>query len=137
MSDKAAFHEALAQLTEDAGQRALVQLVGAVVTLLGRTAGQDNTDTGALVNYLYTALLHGDGGPATLATAVSRYASWQEDVCARMPLIPARREGDAGEPQLEYTARDLYFELSELRAGFRDELAQLRHEMQHLQQHRH
>ena len=96
-----------------------------------------NTDTGALVNYLYTTLLHGDGGPATLATAVSRYASWQEDVCARMPLIPARREGDAGEPQLEYTARDLYFELSELRAGFRDELAQLRHEMQHLQQHRH
>ena len=127
----------LRDLTDDAGQRALVQLVGAVVTLLGRTAGQDNTDTGALVNYLYTALLHGDGGPATLATAVSRYASWQEGVCARMPLIPARREGDAGEPQLEYTARDLYFELSELRAGFRDELAQLRHEMQHLQQHRH
>lgn len=33
----------LRDLTDDAGQRALVQLVGAVVTLLGRTAGQDST----------------------------------------------------------------------------------------------
>ena len=127
----------LSDLTEEVGQRALVQLLGAVVTLLERTASQDDAATSALVNFLYAALLRGDGGAKTLAEAIGRYAGWQEGVCSRLPRIPAQREKDEVEPQLEYTARDLYFELSELRAGFRDEFARLRHEVQHLQQHRH
>ena len=129
--------EALAQLTEDAGQRALVQLLGAVVNLLGRTAGQADTASAALVNYLYERLLRGDGTAPTLATAIGRYAAWQQEVCARLPLLPARGEGATADTPVEYTAGDLYAELAELRAGFRDELARLRHEIAHLQRHQH
>lgn len=129
--------EALAQLTEDAGQRALVQLLGAVVNLLGRTAGQADTASAALVNYLYERLLRGDGTAPTLATAIGRYAAWQQEVCARLPLLPGQGEGATADTPVEYTAGDLYAELAELRAGFRDELARLRHEIAHLQRHQH
>jgi hypothetical protein len=58
-------------------------------------------------------------------------------VCARLPLLPARGEGATADTPVEYTAGDLYAELAELRAGFRDELARLRHEIEHLQRHQH
>jgi pilus assembly protein FimV len=127
----------LAELTEDAGQRALVQLLGAVVSLLGRTAGDNDAASNALVNYLYERLLRGDGTATTLATAIGRYAAWQQEVCARLPLLPVRGEGATADTPVEYTAGDLYAELAELRAGFRDELARLRHEIEHLQRHQH
>ncbi len=110
--------------------RSLAGLLNSTVSLLGRTAGKDKTETEKLINYLYEQLLRKEVGPDILPEAVNRFTGWMRSLCATMPMIPERR-GEAEEPRFEYTAKELYFELAELRASIRDELAKLRHEMHH------
>ena len=110
--------------------RSLAQLLNSTISLLGRTAGKDKTETEKLVNFLYEQLLHKEINANTVPEAVSRFAGWMQNLCATMPLVPEKTDEER-EPHFEYTAKELYFELSELRASFRDELAKLRHEMHH------
>ncbi len=110
--------------------RSLAQLLNSTVSLLGRTAGKDKTETEKLVNFLYEQLLHKEINANAVTEAVSRFAGWMQNLCATMPLVP-EKTGEEREPRFEYTAKELYFELSEMRASFREELAKLRHEMHH------
>ncbi len=112
-------------------QQALVQLLNAAVGLLGRTSKRNDADTERLFNYLYENIVKPQGQQDILPQAVNRYAEWMQRVCATMPLIPAVGESEGKEPHFEYTARELYFELSELRSNVREEFAKLRHEMHH------
>jgi pilus assembly protein FimV len=113
-----------------AEQRSLAGLLNSTVSLLGRTAGKDKTETEKLINYLYESLARKGTDAGSVPEAVSRFTEWMRNLCATMPMIP-ERSGAAEEPRFEYTARELYFELAELRASIRDELAKLRHEMHH------
>ena len=122
--------DSLQQQAASPEHRSLAQLLNSTVSLLGRTAGKDKTETEKLVNYLYEQLRHKEINASAVPEAVSRFSLWMQNLCATMPLVP-EKAGEEREPRFEYTAKELYFELSELRASFRDELAKLRHEMHH------
>lgn len=112
------------------GPQALLQLLNSVISLLIRLPRKDDAATEKLVNYLYQHLLEGQFRPEILPEAVTRFTAWLQDASAIMPLVPTET-GKATEPHFEYTAKELYFELSELRAHIREEFKKLRHEMHH------
>jgi pilus assembly protein FimV len=114
-------------------QQALLQLLESVVTMLVRLPTKDAAATEKLVNYLYEHLLQEHCSPETLAEAVGRFTSWLQQAGAIMPLIPAVSGGPEQEPQFAYTAKELYFELSEMRTHIREEFKKLRHELHHHQ----
>ena len=112
------------------GPQALLQLLNSVISLLVRLPKKDDAATEKLVNFLYQHLLDGQDRPEILPEAVTRFTAWLQDASAIMPLVPTET-GQAIEPHFEYTAKELYFELSELRAHIREEFTKLRHEMHH------
>jgi pilus assembly protein FimV len=84
------------------------------------------------VNYLYEQLLERECRPEVLTTAVLRFTTWLQQASALMPLVPAAAAQDEdNEPHFAYSAKELYFELAELRAHIKDEFAKLRHEIHH------
>lgn len=114
-------------------QQALLQLLESIVTMLVRLPTKDAAATEKLVNYLYEHLLQEHCSPETLAEAVGRFTSWLQQAGAIMPLIPTVSGGPEQEPQFAYTAKELYFELSEMRTHIREEFKKLRHELHHHQ----
>jgi len=122
----------LKQTELSAVQQSLVQLLDAVVTMLVRLPTKDDGATEKLVNYLYEQLIttH-DHQPDVLPEAISRFTAWLRQASAIMPVVPAASGDQEREPQFAYTAKELYFELSELRTHIREEFAKLRHELHH------
>jgi len=112
------------------GPRALLQLLNSVLSLLVRLPKKDDAATEKLVNYLYQHLLEGQYRPEILPEAINRFTGWLQEASAIMPLVPTETN-QTTEPHFEYTAKELYFELSELRSHIREEFAKLRHEMHH------
>jgi pilus assembly protein FimV len=111
-------------------QQSLVQLLDSVIILLVRMPNKDDAATEKLVNYLYECLFAGQSNSEMVTEAVSRYTNWLQQACSVMPLVPTPTS-HVQEPQFAYTAKELYFELSELRAHIKKEFAALRHEMHH------
>lgn len=115
--------------------KALAQLLQSVLTMLSRLPAKSEGDTEKLVNYLYEQLLVEHMEPTVLVTAIGRFSRWLQQAGALMPLVPSTAERENGdqqqEPQFHYTAKELYFELAELRLHMQEEFAQLRHQMKH------
>jgi len=111
-------------------QKPLVQLLESVITLLTKLSSHNEAATEKLINYLYEQLIAGHSNVEILPTAINRFTDWLLQVSITMPSIPALSD-QTQEAQFAYTAKELYFELTELRAHIRDEFAQLRHEIHH------
>lgn len=131
LAEAAALVAPLKQTGLSAEQLALVQLLDAVITMLVRLPTKDAAETEKLVNYLYGLLLAEHCPPSALPEAVVRYTAWLQHASTIMPVVPVAA-GQDQDAQYAYTAKELYFELSELRAHIREEFAKLRHEMHHL-----
>jgi len=130
IAESATVVAALKQAGLSAVQQSLVQLLESVITMLIRLPTKNDAATEKLVNYLYEQLLAEHGQPDVLPEAISRFTAWMQQASAIMPVVPAASD-EGREPQFAYTAKELYFELSELRAHIREEFAKLRHEMHH------
>lgn len=130
IAESASVVAALKQAGLSAEQQSLVQLLESVITMLVRLPTKNGAATEKLVNYLYEQLIAEHGQPEVLPEAVSRFTVWLQQASAIMPVVPAA-SGQEHEPQFAYTAKELYFELSELRAHIREEFDKLRHEMHH------
>ncbi len=131
LAEAAALVAPLKQTGLSAEQLALVQLLDAVITMLVRLPTKDAAETEKLVNYLYGLLLAEHCPPRVLPEAVVRYTAWLQQASTIMPVVPVAA-GQDQDAQYAYTAKELYFELSELRTHIREEFAKLRHEMHHL-----
>lgn len=130
IAESATVVAALKQAGLSAVQQSLVQLLESVITMLVRLPTKNDASTEKLVNYLYEQLLAEHAQPDVLLEAVSRFTTWLQQASAIMPVVPAASDQEH-EPQFAYTAKELYFELSELRAHIRQEFDKLRHEMHH------
>lgn len=130
IAESATMVAALKQAGLSAVQQSLVQLLESVITMLVRLPTKNGAATEKLVNYLYEQLIAEHGQPDILPEAVSRFTAWLQQASAIMPVVPAASDQEH-EPQFAYTAKELYFELSELRAHIRQEFDKLRHEMHH------
>ena len=111
--------------------KALAQLMQSVVTLLPRQPAKTEDNTEQPINYLYEQLMSEQQDPAVLVTAIGRFNSWLQEAGALMPLVPAAGDDDGNEPQFHYTAKELYFELAQLRLYMNDEFAKIRHHLKH------
>ena len=120
----------LKQMDLPATQLALIQLLESVLTLLIRLPTREAVATEKLVNYLYEQLITEHGQLDVLVQAIGRFTAWLQQAGTILPMAP-----DAGDQGQEsggtYTAKELYFELAELRFQIRDEFAKLRHEFHH------
>jgi len=120
----------LNNLELSSGQQTLAQLLNSVISLLVRLPKRNEDATEKLVNYLYEHLLEDQCQPEILLEAVNRFTAWLLDTFAIMPPVQTD-SGQENEPHFEYTAKELYFELSELRGHINEEFAKLRHELHH------
>jgi pilus assembly protein FimV len=115
--------------------QALTQLLHSVVTMLKRLPAKDASETEKLVNYLYHQLNQESVQPSELVEAIGRFSRWLQQAGSLLPLVPSTTEPENGgqpqEPQFHYTAKELYFELAELRSHMKEEFAKLRHEIHH------
>jgi pilus assembly protein FimV len=130
IAESAAMIATLKQAELSTGQQSLVQLLDAVLTMLVRLPTKDGAATEKLVNYLYEQLIAEHGQPDLLPEAIARFTAWLHQASTIMPVVPTASDQER-DPQFAYTAKELYFELSELRAHIREEFAKLRHEMHH------
>ncbi len=123
----------LLQSGVSAEHRAVGQLLQSVLTMLARLPAKDEDDTERLVNYLYEQLLSHTLQPAVLVEAIAIYSTWLQQASSLMPLVPsaAGQKNESTDPQYHYTAKELYFELAELRLHMKEEFAKIRHELQH------
>jgi pilus assembly protein FimV len=128
----------LASLQQDhlSGEHgALAQLLQSVVTMLNRLPTKEDAETEKLVNFLYEQLIQDTIGPTALTDAIGRFSRWLQQAGSLMPLVPSTVSGEKDEqpqePHFHYTAKELYFELAELRLHMKEEFAKLRHEMHH------
>jgi len=110
-------------------QHSLVQMLETTLTLLVRLPTKEHAATEKLVNYLYEQLIAGQTD--ALPEVIGRFTAWLLEASRIMPVMPVAGEQQL-EPQYNYTAKELYLELSELRTYMREEFAKLQHEMQHL-----
>ncbi len=130
LAESAAMIAAFKQADLSPAQHSLVQLLDSTLTLLVRLPTKDHAATEKLVNYLYGQLRAGEPRAEVLAEAIGRFTSWMQEAGKIMPVVPAAGE-QQHEPEYTYTAKELYFELSELRSYMREEFAKLQHDMQH------
>jgi hypothetical protein len=118
---------ALLDLDLPAEQRALVQLLQTVLGQLPSAPQTMTADTERLVNYLYQHLREKTCAPHVLPKAVDLFCRWHQQVRTAIPapasVVAAMAKDEA------YTARELYAELTELKAGIQEEFARLRQEM--------
>jgi len=114
-------------------QQAMAQLLNSVIAMLMRLPAKSDAATEKLVNYLYEQLLLASCPAEALPEAISRFTAWLQQASAVMPLVPAATDAaDASrQPQFAYTAKELYFELSELRLNIKEEFSKLRHDLHH------
>nr|WP_321468291.1 hypothetical protein [uncultured Desulfobulbus sp.] len=114
--------------------KALTQLLQSVVTMLSRLPAKSEAETEKLINYLYEQLLADTLAPSVLITAVDKFNRWMQAASALMPLVPTveQQEDEAVPgPQFNYTAKELYFELAQLRLYMNEEFSKIRHHLQH------
>ncbi|MGE4560311.1 MAG: hypothetical protein AB7E77_08920, partial [Desulfobulbus sp.] len=114
--------------------KALAQLLQSVLAMLSRLPAKSETDTEKLVNYLYEQLLVENLEPTVLIAAISRFSHWLQQAGSLMPMVPSADQTgtlEQQEPQFHYTAKELYFELAELRHFMNDEFSKLRHHLKH------
>ena len=130
IAESATMVAALKQAGLSAAQQSLVQLLESVITMLVRLPTKNSAATEKLVNYLYEQLIAEHGQPDVLPEAIGRFTAWLQQASTIMPVVPAASDQEH-EPQFAYTAKELYFELSALRAHIREEFDKLRHEMHH------
>ena len=123
--------EALNDIGLSAEHQSLLQMLQSVISLLARLPARDGAATEKLVNYIYEQLLQETCRPEALTTAVQRFTTWLQEATALMPQVPAAADAAVDSSQFAYTAQELYFELTELRAHIKEEFAKLRHEMHH------
>jgi len=124
--------ETLLEQSPSNEHKALGQLLQSVVTMLSRLPAKNETNTEKLVNYLYEQLLLAQLEPTVLATAIGRFNRWMQEAGTLMPLVPAAGGDDEENgPQFHYTAKELYFELAQLRLYMNDEFAKIRHHLKH------
>lgn len=129
----AEFTDKLATLKQaglSSAQKPLVQLLESVVTLLAKLPNCNDAATEKLINYLYEQLIAAETNVEILLAAISMFTEWLLQVSTVMPIIPTLNDQSLETP-FAYTAKELYFELAELRSHIRDEFAKLRHEMHH------
>ncbi|QQG65989.1 hypothetical protein [Desulfobulbus oligotrophicus] len=117
-----------AELTGD--QLPLLQILETVLTLLTRLPGRDGAATEKLINHVYEQLLAGTGKAGDLSATVGRFTGWLLQASSVLPTVPGVAE-EENDPEFTYTAKELYFELADLRSHIRNELAQLRHDVLH------
>jgi len=120
----------LANTSLSADHQALLQLLQSVINLMSRLPGREGAVTEQLVNHLYEHMLVSPCPPGALAEAVGGFTAWLHGGLAVMPTLPTRTDETSG-AQFAYTAKELYFELTELRLQINKEFAQLRHDMHH------
>jgi pilus assembly protein FimV len=130
IAESATMVAALKQARLSTAQQSLVQLLESVITMLVRLPTKNDAATEKLVNYLYEQLIAEHGQPEVLPEAIGRFTAWLQQASAIMPVVPAASDQEH-EPRFAYTAKELYFELSALRAHIREEFDTLRHEMHH------
>lgn len=123
--------EALNNIGLSAEHQALLQIMQSIITLLARLPARDGAATEKLINYIYEQLLQEACPPEALTNAVQRFTTWLQEATLLMPQVPTAADATADNSQFTYTAQELYFELSELRAHIKEEFAKLRHEMHH------
>ncbi|MDR2550725.1 MAG: hypothetical protein LBD10_11055 [Desulfobulbus sp.] len=132
LAESAAMIATFKQADLSPAQHSLVQLLDSTLTLLVRLPTKDHAATEKLVNYLYGQLRAGEPQADVLAEAIGRFTAWMQEAGKIMPVVPAAGEREQQhEPAYTYTAKELYFELSELRSYMREEFAKLQHDMQH------
>lgn len=132
MAEAAEVVASLQQAGLSSEQQALMQLLNSVIAMLMRLPAKEDAATEKLVNYLYEQLLLASCPAEALPEAISRFTAWLQQASAVMPLVPAASSPDSSqEPQFAYTAKELYFELSELRFNIKEEFAKLRHDLHH------
>lgn len=125
--------DTLLQSGGSAEHRAVGQLLQSVLAMLARLPAKDQDDTEQLVNYLYEQLLSRTLSPADLVEAIALFSTWLQQASNLMPMVPSTtgQTGKNTDPQYNYTAKELYFELAELRLHMQEEFAKIRHELQH------
>ncbi|MBM9535478.1 hypothetical protein [Desulfobulbus alkaliphilus] len=123
--------QALNDVDMSAEHQSLLHMLQSMISLLARLPARDGAATEKVVNYLYEQLLQETCRPEVLTTAVQRFTAWLQEATALMPRVPTTADNTEEAPQFAYTAQELYFELTELRAQLKDEFAKLRHEMHH------
>ncbi|MDD2464884.1 MAG: hypothetical protein PHI97_12885 [Desulfobulbus sp.] len=125
---------ALQQESRSGKHKAIAQLLQSVVAMLSRLPAKSESNTEKLVNYLYEQLLRESLESTVLVAAIGRFSTWLQQAGTLMPLVPTAsvvEESETQDPQFNYTAKELYFELAELRLYMNDEFAKLRHHLQH------
>ena len=110
-------------------RQALTQLLDSTLTLLVRLPAKEQDANEKLINYLYEQLLADRDQANVLSEAVNRFTAWLGGRV--MPIVPAVSSKQQPEMPANYTTKELYIELSELRTAIREEFAKLQHEMRH------
>lgn len=134
MTEAAEIAALLLQSGLSSEQQATAQLLNSVIAMLMRLPAKNDAATEKLVNYLYEQLLPASCPAGALPEAISRFTAWLQQASAVMPLVPAATDAVDNanqQPQFAYTAKELYFELSELRLNIKEEFAKLRHDLHH------
>jgi len=133
MTEAADVAASLLQSGLSSEQQAMAQLLNSVIAMLMRLPAKNDAATEKLVNYLYEQLLLASCPAGALPEAISRFTAWLQQASAVMPLVPAVTDAVEAnqQPQFAYTAKELYFELSELRLNIKEEFAKLRHDLHH------
>ncbi|MGD9947811.1 MAG: hypothetical protein AB7U29_04955, partial [Desulfobulbus sp.] len=131
LKDADAMLNTLQQESPSGEHKALAQLLQSVITMLSRLPAKSGPNTEKLINYLYEQLLLESLDPSVLVSAIGRFNRWMQQAGTLIPLVPAVSEGDENEQQFHYTAKELYFELAELRSYMNEEFSRLRHDMKH------
>ncbi|MCL2340284.1 MAG: hypothetical protein FWC49_01105, partial [Proteobacteria bacterium] len=109
-------------------RQALTQLLESTLTLLVRLPAKEQEATEQLVSSLYEQLLADRDQADVLPEAVSRFTAWLGGRV--VPIVPAASKQQPELPA-DYTTKELYIELAELRTTVREEFAKLQHEMRH------
>ncbi len=129
-SESAQLLTALQNTELSPNRQALLQLLNSVISMLTRLPKRDIAATEKLVNYLYQHTLEAQLPPEVLPEAINRFTVWLQNAFAIMPTLPTQTDAE-GAPHFAYTAKELYFELTELRGHIKEEFVKLRHEMHH------
>jgi len=120
----------LQKTSPSAEHTSLAELLQSVVTMLSRLPAKSAADTEKLVNYLYEQLMGKEVSAKTLTTAISRFNRWMQDAAKFMPRVPAVAEENEAQ-EVQYSAKELYFELAQLKQYINDEFAKVRHHLEH------
>ena len=126
---------AIQEKSPSSAHKALAQLLQSVTSMLTRLPAKSASDTEKLVNYLYEHLLTDNLETTVLPAAIARFSRWLQQAGSLMPLVPTasgtEENSEQQDSQFHYTAKELYFELAELRLYINDEFAKIRHHLKH------